>query len=166
MDGVGGPRGLPADTYFSAKEQSMTRVPGNQKETKILSGLDNQEIAAALSGDTDGNAIDRDDYDIPDCVKVVVGASADLDDADDELVIQLEDAADDGDGSPDTWADTDDSVTITDSDAPGVVVSEIDIRGYRRHVRAYLDASESTLDAATDVHVDFVFSGMSEIPQD
>lgn len=143
----------------------MTRVPGEQPQTKIVSGLDNQEIAAALSGDTDGNAVDRDDYDFPDCVKVVVGASGDLDHTDDELVIQLEDAADDGTGSPDTWADTSDSVTITDDDAPGVVVVEIDLRGYRRHVRPYLDSSESTLDTASDIHVDFVFSGMSTIPQ-
>lgn len=143
----------------------MTRVPGEQPQTKIVSGIDNQEIAAALSADTDGNAIDRDDYDFPDCVKVVVGASGDLDNAADELVIQLEDAADDGTGSPDTWADTADSVTITDADAPGIVVAEIDIRGYRRHVRPYLDSSESTLDAATDIQVDFVFSGMSVIPQ-
>jgi len=143
----------------------MTRVPGEQPETKIVSGLDNQEIAAALSGDTTGNAVDRDDYDFPDCVKVIVGASADLDDAADELVIQLEEAADDGAGSPDTWSDASDSVTITDADAPGVVVVEVDLRGYKRHIRPYLDSTASTLDTASDIHADFVLSGMSEIPQ-
>ena len=144
----------------------MTRVPGEQPETKILSMMDNQEIAAALSGDTDGEAVDRNDYDSPDAVKVAVSVSGDLDAAADELVFQLEDAADNGSGSPDTWADTDDTVTVTDADAAGIVTALVDLRGYRRHVRVYLDASESTLDAASDVAIVGTFSGMTTIPQD
>jgi len=145
----------------------MSRAKGDQPETKIVSALDNQEIAAALSGDTDGNAIDRDDYQWPRAAKIVVGASGDLDNASDELVFKLEEADDDGAGSAGSYSDTGTSVTITDSDAPGVVVSDsVDLSGLKRHLRVYLDASASTLDAASDVHVDLVLSGMKVIPQD
>lgn len=143
-----------------------TRAIGEQPGTKIVSGLDNQEIAAALSGDTNGNAVDRDDYDFPDCVKYAALPSSDLDHVDDELVFQVEHADDDGAGSPDTWEDGDDSFTVTDDDAPGEVVAEVDLRGYKRHVRVYLDASESTLDTASDIAIAASLSGMSEIPQD
>ena len=152
-----------------------TRAIGEQPGTAVRSLLDNQEIAAALSSETDGVAIDRDDLDFPDCVKVAVSVSGDLDDAADELVFQGEHADDDGAGSPDTWADADDSdkvdtadatVTVTDSDAPGIVWAEWDLRGYKRHFRTYLDHDASTLDTATDVAIVGVFSGMSTIPQD
>lgn len=143
----------------------MTRVKGEQPETKIVSAIDNQEIAAALSGDTDGNAIDRDDYDWPRAVKFVANVSGDLDNAADDLELALEDAADDGAGSPDTWADTGDTFNVTDADAPGVVVFEVDLSDKRRHIRLYLDASDSTLDAASDIGVSAVLSGMKVIPQ-
>lgn len=144
----------------------MTRVKGQQPETKIVSAIDNQEIAAALSADTDGNAIDRQDYQWPRSIKFVATVSGDLDDTADDLELALEDAADDGTGSPDTWADTGDTFNVTDADAPGIVVFEVDVSDKRRHTRLYLDANDSTLDTASDLGVLAVLSGMKVIPQD
>jgi len=137
----------------------MTRVRGEQPEVKVVSGMDNQEIASALGGDTDGKEIDLATQDHPTAMTVVVGASSDLSGGSDDLVFKLEHKASGG-----SYSDEGTSINITDSDAAGIVTQVVDLEGVKQKMRWYLDASASTLAANTDVHVDLVLSGQDAIP--
>lgn len=137
----------------------MTRVKGELPQVKAVSGMDNQEIASALGGDTDGNEIDLATQDHPDAMLVIVGASTDLSGGSDELVFDLEHKTSGG-----SYGDEGTSITITDSDAPGVVTQVVDLEGVKQKFRFYLDASASTLAANADVHIDIVLGNQDAIP--
>ena len=143
----------------------MGRVPGEQPETVTRQALA-ATIASALSSDTDGDAIDRDDLQFPDAARLIVNGANGLGNGSDDITFTVQDAADDGNGSPDTWADTSNTVQITNSSKRNAV--EIDLTGLRRHIRLQHDVDDpsgQSLNADVDVVAEWVFSGMKVIPQ-
>lgn len=137
----------------------MSRTKGDLEEVKVVSGMDNQEIASALGSDTTGNEIDLSTQDFPDKAVVVVGASSDLSGGSDELQFDLEHKSSGG-----SYSDEGTTVTITDSDAAGIVTQKVDLEGVKQKFRFYLDASASTLAGNADVHIDIVLAGQDAIP--
>jgi hypothetical protein len=140
----------------------MPRVPGSLHETTVVEALSNQTISSSLGSDTNGADIDRQDQGHASALRVIANAAG-LDDGSDELVLDVQDAADDGTGSPDTYSDTGDTVKVSNGDE--FATGEFDIRGYRRHVRVQLDASESTLNTDGDLAVSFELGDLDEVPQ-
>lgn len=138
----------------------MTRVKGEQPETKCVSAFDNQELSSSFGSDVDGNEIDLSSQDHPTAMTLVVGASADMSTSSDNVQFNIEEKASGG-----TYSDTGDSVTIEDADAAGVVTKTFDLEGYKQKIRVYADSGNSSLAAATDFHVDAVLTGQDAIPQ-
>lgn len=144
----------------------MTRVPGSTHETAVTRQALAATIASALSSDTNGDAVDRDDLEFPESATLTVNGANGLADSADDLTFTVQDAADDGTGSPDTWSDTSTTVQITNSSKRAV--QDLDLRGFRRHIRLVHDVDDPSgqaLNADVDVVAEWVFFGMSEIPQ-
>lgn len=140
----------------------MPRVPGTQPETKIIEALSNQTIASALGSDTDGADIDRDDHAYPDVVKVIATGNK-LGDPADDLQLEVQDAADNGSGSPNTYADTGDTINVVNGDT--FKTAEVSLQGKRRHVRISLSSGDSTLNTDAELAVVFVFGDLDVQPQ-
>lgn len=145
----------------------MTRVPGSTYETAVTRQALAATIASALSGDTNGDAIDRHDIDNPRSAWLTVNGANGLGTGSDGLTFTIQEADDDGSGSPDTWADTDTTVQITNGSKRADI--GVDLRGFKRHIRLVHDADDpsgQSLAADVDVVAEWVFFDMSTIPQD
>jgi len=135
----------------------MTRVKGQQPETKVRTALDNQTIASALSSDTNGNDLDRNTDEWPRAVKFHAEAVS-LGDASDDLQFKVQEK--DSGGS---YSDTGDTFNISNGSETNTV--ELDLSDNEQVIRVVLDAGNSTLASDTEVMVTAIFNGMKVIPQ-
>lgn len=144
----------------------MTRVPGSTHEVAVTRQALAATIASILSSDTNGDAIDRADLDFPESAKLTVNGANGLADAADDITFTVQEADDDGTGSPDTWSDT--STTVKLNNGSKRAVKGIDLQGFKRHIRLVHDADDpsgQSLAADVDVVAEWVLFGSSTIPQ-
>lgn len=144
----------------------MSDVRNDLDEVKVIDLFDNQTVASALGSDTNGPAYDRKDDEYPQGAKLVLDAQGDLGTGSDNLQFTLQHADDDGSGSPGSWSDTSETITIDNSNKRKVS-GNLSLRGKKRHLRLQLDVSDQgqSLSADAEVSGEMIVSGMKVIPQ-
>lgn len=110
-------------------------------------------------GDAQSSAIDLGSKELPKSAALLLYTENGS--AGDTVDIDLQDAADDGTGSPDTWADAVTDIPTLD-DATDEKVHVLDLADRREHIRLDYASGDQTVGASIDVIVAIVAVGSEQ----